>query len=366
MARPKTPDWTHQWPWNVYDNPMVQDAVPEYGYDLEKLSAIWHTRYDEQRADVSHGTYEQEILLDTFGELNNIQEIELSRQVRSYIESQIKFGIYKHLNSDPDIRKYMGSGHAGPIDVDVKASSKLIVTVSGPEWLRFYFTGWRTYTVHGKPDNIPARGMLVFYNSEGQKIVTRKVTIPGRPPGMYVEKAIDDCREFIKSLATKDIDDYYNKLDATYDELVQAQEHQNRRISELEKSRIQNMRRQLRSVYNPLEWDISEEEDEIHDIEEGARYEQMRRENTLSQARLHHRITSNENRRRAVLAENEAIEAYLEQYAFGIQLKGMLPDQANSAFQREVAAILGPNPKRSSRARAAKVEKVLREKGIIK
>lgn len=261
----------------------------------------------------------------------------------------------------------MGSGHSGPINVEVVAADRLVIKVYGPDWLRFYFTGWSAHTITGREDNIASRGMLVFYNSSGDKIVTRSVNIPGRAPGLYVEKAVEDAVGYIKSLASTDVETYFSNLERERQNALNQVELSNRDQIERQTRKLQDLRRQLKVVYNPLEWDTSKEESELDYAEEDLKYELRRRDSKLSEARRYAKMITDENKRRSVLFENEAIEAYLQQYAFGmiIQDKGNIT--ANSKKFASIASnITTTTPRRSARLRVKKVEGILREKGIIK
>jgi len=261
----------------------------------------------------------------------------------------------------------MGSGQSGPINVEVVAADRLVIKIYGPDWLRFYFTGWRAHTVTGREDNVASRGMLVFYNSEGNKIVTRSVNIPGRAPGLYVEKAVEDAMADIKFLASVDVETYYNQLERERQQALDQLETKNRERAEKEKANIQNLRRQLHQTYNPLEWDTSEEEAELDYAEEDLRYELRRRDSLLSEARRHTKMATDENKRRSIILENEAIEVYLQQYAFGIIIQDKGNITSNSKKFASIASnITTTTPRRSARLRVKKVEGILREKGIIK
>lgn len=140
----------------------------------------------------------------------------ISAVIKRYVAQQIKYSIWGYLQKDPRLTKYLIRNSPGaisaPIEVEVKAEDRLYITVKGPYWLQFYFTGAKAHWITGH--NPAARNMLVFYGSSGDKIVTPRVWIPEIRPGLYIEKAVADVLSKLQSITNGEADNAFREQQA--------------------------------------------------------------------------------------------------------------------------------------------------------
>lgn len=121
----------------------------------------------------------------------------ISELFSSFLQKELRNAIHNELYRDSRLMHYLPQGAAtSRIDTEVRYVpdnnyGKLEILVTGPFWLRFFFTGRRAFTISGNPSNERSHGMLVFYDPQtGNKIVTKQVHMPAIPRGLYVEKAV--------------------------------------------------------------------------------------------------------------------------------------------------------------------------------
>lgn len=148
----------------------------ETGSIVERPSTGPVSSYNEQTASVIH-----HVLID---------------KITSSLINKIQSNLYR----DESLRHFLtvpAKGAAAPINIQVKVSHypNIQVVITGPFWLRFFYYGRRAFTIHGRPENVRARGRLVFYDPETlEKRTPLAVNMPAIPPGLWVEKAVQEIK----------------------------------------------------------------------------------------------------------------------------------------------------------------------------
>lgn len=197
----------YSFPERVEQHPFTQEAQAAGVHDPAILAEVWRvTRMAYRQDKLYEQPFQKTFKVPTVISKNTLPI--LSVEVKKYVAQQVKYSLWGYIRSDPRLVKYLipnSPGHiSAPIMVDVEAEDQLVIKITGPFWLQFYFTGARAHRIYGH--NPAARFMLVFYGSSGDKIVTPSVFIPEIKPGLYIEKAIADVMGRLGSIINQEID----------------------------------------------------------------------------------------------------------------------------------------------------------------